>query len=134
VKDWQPAQTAARPVDEAEDEARFGHLRTTPRDSMFLLASLRRANGTEVPVKVRNLSAGGLMAECPVSLIRDEELEADLRGIGPVPARVAWTAGGRIGLAFAQPIDPKLARKPVSGGPQPQLVKASRSMWRPGLK
>jgi len=31
-------------------------------------------------------------------------------------------------------IDPRLARKPVSGNPQPQLVKASRSMWRPSIR
>lgn len=108
--------------------------RSETRDSMFLMAVMRRPHGPEVPIKVRNLSAGGMMAECPMSFSKGEPIEADLRGIGPVKGRVAWAAGGRVGIAFDQPVDPWLARKPVAGGPQPQLVKAARSMWRPGLK
>jgi len=117
----------------AEDE-RFAHLRAAPRDSMFLLATIRRAGGGEVAIKVRNLSAGGMMAECPTSFSREEAIEIELRGIGVVGGRIAWTAGGKIGIAFDRVIDPKLARKPVTGNPQPQLVKASKSMWRPGLR
>jgi hypothetical protein len=119
---------------EAEDEERFAHLRAAPRDSMFLLATLRRLGGADIPIKVRNLSAGGMMADCPTSFSRDEAIEVDLRGIGTVGGRVAWTAGGKIGVAFDHTIDPKLARKPVTGNPQPQLVKAAKSMWRPGLR
>ncbi|UAK22934.1 PilZ domain-containing protein [Sphingomonas nostoxanthinifaciens] len=101
---------------------------------MFLMAVLRRLGGIDVTVKVRNLSPGGMMAEAPVSFSREERIEVDLRGIGPVPGRIAWTASGRIGVAFDNPIDPRLARKPVTGAPQPQLVKPSRQMWRPGLR
>ncbi|NIJ07668.1 hypothetical protein FHS31_001264 [Sphingomonas vulcanisoli] len=116
------------------DEARFESLRADQRDSMLLMATLRRANGTDIAIKVRNLSSGGLMAEVPVSLHREESVEVDLRGIGIVPAKVAWAAGGRAGLAFDHAVDHKLARKPVAGGPQPQLVRVSRDMWRPGLR
>ena len=119
---------------DASEEARYGHLRSEPRDSMFLMAQMRRPGGPEVPIKVRNLSSGGMMAECPISFSRGEEVETELRGIGPVSGRVAWAAGGRLGVAFDQQIDPKLARKPVQGGPQPQLVKAAKTMWRPGLR
>ena len=87
--------------------------------------------GTET---VRNLSAGGMMADCAASFPRDERIEVELRGIGTVAGRIAWTAGGKIGVAFDHAIDPKLARKPVTGNPQPQLVKAAKSMWRPGLR
>ncbi|MDO6415720.1 PilZ domain-containing protein [Sphingomonas sp. BIUV-7] len=117
-----------------DEEERFAHLRAAPRDSMFLLASIRRAGGAEVPIKVRNLSQGGMMAECAISFSREEAILIELRGIGEVSGRVAWTAGGKIGVAFDREIDPKLARKPVTGNPQPQLVKASKSMWRPGLR
>ena len=41
--------------------------------------------------------------------------------------------GGGHPLHFDMQVDPRLARKPVSGNPQPQLVKPSRTMWRPGL-
>jgi hypothetical protein len=101
---------------------------------MFLMAVIRRPGGPEITVKVRNLSPGGMMAEVPVSFSREEAIEVDLRGIGTISGRVAWTAGGRIGVAFDRPVDPRLARKPVGTAPQPQLVKASRQMWRPGLR
>ena len=119
---------------DGEDDGQYERLRASPRDSMFLLAAIRRPGGTGVPVKVRNLSQGGMMAECAMSFSRGELIEADLRGIGPVAGKIAWTMGGKIGVAFDREIDPKLARKPVTGNPQPQLVKASKTMWRPGLR
>lgn len=105
-----------------------------PRDSMFLLATLRRPNGPDIPIKVRNLSPGGMMAEVALSMARGEPIEAELRGIGPIGGHVAWVAGGRIGVAFDRPVDPRLARKPVGTAPQPQLVKVNRQTWRPGLR
>ncbi len=121
--------------DDLEEERKFGHLRSEPRDSMFLMAVLRRPGGDDVTIKVRNLSAGGMMAECPVSFSRGEVIVTELRGIGVVGGRIAWTAGGRVGVAFDDPIDPRLARKPLtSSAPQPNLVKPSRQMWRPGLR
>ena len=120
--------------DAVDEEERFQHLRSEPRDSMFLMGIMRRVGGPDVQIKVRNLSPGGMMVESPVGFPRGQAIEAELRGIGAVLGRVAWTAGGRIGVAFDQPIDPRLARKPVSGGPQPQLVQASRSMWRPAVR
>jgi len=122
------------PEKSADADARFESLRSEPRDSMFLMAAMRRAGGTEVQVKVRNLSPGGMMAESPFNFSRGDLVEADLRGIGTVSGKVAWTAGGRVGVQFDSPIDPRLARKPVSGNPQPQLVRPSRTMWRPSIR
>ena len=118
----------------ADADARFETLRSEPRDSMFLMAAMRRPGSAEVQVKVRNLSPGGMMAESPFSFSRGDVIEADLRGIGTVAGKVAWTAGGRVGVQFDAPIDPRLARKPVSGNPQPQLVRPSRTMWRPSIR
>jgi len=115
-------------------EGAFESMRAEPRDSMFLMAVMRRPGGIEVTVKIRNLSSGGMMAESPVSFSRGDPIETELRGIGIVTGKIAWTAGGRIGVQFDVQIDPRLARKPVSGNPQPQLVKASRSMWRPSIR
>ncbi len=67
-------------------------------------------------VRVRNLSAGGMMADYPEGLDRDARVEADIRGIGWVPGHVAWSTSGRIGIAFDRQIDPLLARKPVGQG------------------
>ncbi|WP_174275286.1 PilZ domain-containing protein [Sphingomonas bacterium] len=124
------------PIDSAQDadDARFASMRAEPRDTMLLLATLRRASGAEVAIKVRNLSGGGMLAEGAAGLLKGELVEVELRGIGIVPSRVAWIAGSRAGIAFDHAVDHKLARRPVGGGPQPQLVKASRNMWRPGLR
>ena len=84
------------------------------RDSLFLNARFRfdRAEPAR-PVRVRNLSAGGLMAELSEPLAPDCRIEIDVRGIGWVAGRVAWQTEGRAGIAFDRPIDPQRARKPV---------------------
>jgi hypothetical protein len=113
---------------------RFESMRAEPRDSMFLMAVMRRPGGPDITVKIRNLSPGGMMAESPVNFSRGDAIEAELRGIGQVMGKVAWNAGGRVGVQFDAPIDPRSARKPVGSTPQPQLVKPARTMWRPGLR
>jgi hypothetical protein len=122
------------PEETADADAAFESLRSEPRDSMFLMASMRRPGAADVQVKVRNLSSGGMMAESPFSFSRGDVIEAELRGIGTITGKVAWTAGGRVGVQFDAAIDPRLARKPVGGNPQPQLVRPSRTMWRPAIR
>lgn len=88
--------------------------RELDRDSLFLKANLRFVDGDDCgEVRIRNLSAGGLMAEAPVRAKRGDKVELELRHIGKVTGYVAWVAQGRFGVAFDFPIDPKLARKPV---------------------
>jgi len=88
--------------------------RTKARDSLFLVAGLLvEGRPGPLPVRVRNLSPGGLMAEYPHPIEIGRTLEVELRGIGKVSGQVAWTAAGRIGVAFDSPIDPLQARKPV---------------------
>lgn len=67
--------------------------------------------------KVRNLSATGLMAECPFACAVDDRIVFDLRGIGPVAGRVAWAEETRIGVVFDREIDPQRVRKPVGNDP-----------------
>lgn len=84
------------------------------RDSLFLKAILRFGSSkVENEVRIRNLSAGGLMAEAPLRVTRGERVEINLRNIGWITGHVAWVTEGRIGIAFDHPIDPKDARKPV---------------------
>jgi hypothetical protein len=107
----------------------------SPRDSMFLAAPLRRVDGETVTVKVRNLSAGGLMAESPVDFARGDRIEVELRGIGLVTGHIAWAVAGRIGVAFERPIDPSRARRPVMGQPQTGVrLQTSRHTWRPPVR
>ena len=85
------------------------------RDSLMLSAQLRIVSrgGAAVPVRVRNLSAGGLMAELPDPVPNDSAVEVEVRGIGWVSGRIAWQTEGRAGIAFDRDIDPQLARRPV---------------------
>ncbi|MBF9150457.1 PilZ domain-containing protein [Novosphingobium sp. 1Y9A] len=95
------------------------------RDSLFLMAEVR-LSGTEAEhrVKVRNLSAGGMMAEGAMKVLRGTPVEVNLRNIGWVDGVVAWIQDNRFGIAFIEEIDPKLARAPVGTGPStPRFVK-----------
>jgi hypothetical protein len=88
--------------------------RALNRDSLLLKAVLRFPRSKyEGEVKIRNLSAGGLMAEAPLRVTRGEPVEINLRNIGWISGHVAWVTEGRLGIAFDHPIDPKDARKPV---------------------
>jgi hypothetical protein len=99
--------------------------RNEARDSLFLMADFRVAGSNDIQhVRVRNLSAGGLMAELANGLPQGLEVEFDVRGVGWVSGKIAWSAAGRVGVAFSHPIDPMLARKPVGQGSQtPVFVK-----------
>jgi hypothetical protein len=83
------------------------------RDSLLLSAQLRIEGGADVTVRVRNLSSGGLMAEYAAPIAQGTPVKVDVRGVGWIDGRVAWTAEGRIGIAFERGIDPMAARKPV---------------------
>lgn len=86
------------------------------RDSLFLNANLRRLGDSHaLAVRVRNISAGGLMAEVAEPFGPDAEVEVEVRGIGWIRGRIAWQTEGRAGIAFDTPIDPQRARKPVGG-------------------
>jgi len=95
------------------------------RDSLFLMADMRVPGTKEVlPIRVRNLSPGGLMADFSDNLEQGSAIEFEVRGIGWVTGHVAWCAAGRIGVAFDRQIDPMLARKPVGmGAKTPVYVK-----------
>jgi hypothetical protein len=99
--------------------------RQDSRDSLFLMADMRVPGTKEVlPIRVRNLSPGGLMADYSDGLEQGLAIEFEVRGIGWVTGHVAWSAAGRIGVAFDRQIDPLLARKPVGmGAKTPVYVK-----------
>lgn len=90
--------------------------RRASRDSLFLSATIRRQGDSEaelVPVRVRNLSAIGMMADYEDVAEPDDPVVVTVRGIGSVKGKVAWVKRGRIGIAFDVEVDPLLARRPV---------------------
>ncbi|WP_226018146.1 PilZ domain-containing protein [Novosphingobium sp. FKTRR1] len=99
------------------------------RDSLFLTADLRLfGSGGEHKVRVRNLSAGGMMAEGNVKVSRGTVIEVNLRNIGWVDGTVAWIQDNRFGIAFAEPIDPKLVRAPASTQPDAVVPRYARPL------
>jgi len=89
--------------------------RQVNRDSLFLLAQLRvDGHDNAYRVKVRNLSAGGMMAEGAVQVARGQLVQVELRNIGWVQGSVAWKQDDRFGIAFMDEIDPTRARAPLT--------------------
>ena len=104
-------------MDNEQDISDRGPARAAPRDSLFLLTTLSTPDGAQLgKARVRNLSATGLMADCERAVPAGIHIICELRGIGQVAGTVAWSREEKIGLAFDEPIDPQLARKPVSNG------------------
>jgi hypothetical protein len=105
-----------------QDISDRGPARTAPRDSLFLLTSLSSAEGVALgKARVRNLSASGLMADCERAVPAGIRVTCDLRGVGQVSGTIAWSRDEKIGMAFDAPIDPQLARKPVSNPASPSV-------------
>lgn len=94
--------------------------RTARRARVLLAAKLRTPLG-EVDAKLRDLSQKGALMECKEPFEVDDRVVFS-RGATVVPARVAWSAGGRLGLEFTRPIDEsevlvQLGRGPAGAAP-----------------
>ncbi|HEV2748503.1 MAG TPA: PilZ domain-containing protein [Allosphingosinicella sp.] len=99
--------------------------RTSSRDSLLLSATIRRTQDSDSdlkPVRVRNLSAIGLMADYVGLAMPGDAVIVTMRGIGPVSGKVAWLKRGQIGVTFDIEVDPLKARRQV-GKPAPQRTK-----------
>lgn len=89
-------------------------LRGAKRDNLFLKGSVAcQRTGHAFDVIVRNLSAGGLLADSEQLPLVGDTLIITLRTVGNVPGRVVWVREGRFGMAFDVIIDPAAVRKPV---------------------
>ena len=87
------------------------------RDSLFLGADVRIEGDSACHrVKVRNLSAGGMMAEGEVQIVRGARVTVELRNLPVLDGSVAWVQDNRFGVAFTHEIDPKAPRTAVGNG------------------
>jgi hypothetical protein len=92
--------------------------RRSRRRSKLLMAATLEHPGGVTPVTLRNLSANGAQVEGDHGLptgtqivLRKNELAAS--------GRIAWSAGGRSGIAFAYPLDPEIVLRHI---PVPKRV------------
>lgn len=60
-------------------------------------------------VTIRNLSAGGVMAEGAVPVMNGCAIAIHIAPHGWIEGRIAWIQDNRFGIAFAEPIDPSAA-------------------------
>ncbi len=90
--------------------------RGASRDSLMLFATLRVPGRDDVTVRIRNLSAGGMMAVHGGPVAADDAVEVEVGRIGWISGRIAWATGGRIGIEFDRAIDPLAARRRVDEG------------------
>jgi hypothetical protein len=80
------------------------------RYAVMLRGSIRRAHsGNRLPAKIRNISAGGLLAECGYPARDGDLVEIDIPRLGPVLGHIRWGSGGMVGIEFDGPIDPTRA-------------------------
>ncbi|HEX8639592.1 MAG TPA: PilZ domain-containing protein [Allosphingosinicella sp.] len=77
--------------------------RTTRRARVLLAAKLKTPFG-ELDARLRDLSRKGALVECATQPPVGSEVTF-IRGSTIVPARVAWSAAGRVGLEFHYMID-----------------------------
>ncbi|WP_226946699.1 PilZ domain-containing protein [Rhizorhabdus phycosphaerae] len=113
--------------------------RTRKRDSLLLMASMRAAGDyarQTQPIRIRNLSPTGLMADSELDYDQGATVELDIRGVGLVEGEIVWVREGRMGITFKGVIDPKKARRQVVSGNDDNLRKLVDigRVRRPGLR
>jgi PilZ domain len=95
--------------------------RQVARDSLFVMADMRLDGSENLHrIKVRNLSAGGMMGEGSARVSRDATVWVNVRNSDWIEGTVAWVHENRFGVAFREEIDPGIVRAPVavdSGSP-----------------
>jgi len=109
--------------------------RQEKRDSLYLNAEVAIDGRASFATRVRNLSAGGMMIDVTCDQVPGTPLVAEIRGIGEIGGRIAWSSPGRAGVAFNEEINPRLARKSNAAGQRdllPEFLKSPPGR-RPGL-
>lgn len=101
-----------RPLSLDEEVAALS--RGADRDSLFMQADVT-VDGQPKPllVRVRNLSAGGMLAESVASVPQGASVEVALHNVGLVPGRIVWVSDGKFGIAFDRAINPQAVRRQV---------------------
>ena len=105
------------------------------RHSVMMQATLSCGDGGAASARVRNISRGGMMAECKFRGEQGDRILISMRGLGELEGAVVWTQPNRIGVMFDEPIDPTaVIRRRLPQRTQPNFVphKIERA-WRPPI-
>lgn len=110
--------------------------RDKSRESIFLGAVVSLGNQRQsFNVRVRNISSGGMMIDLAGPHPKGLAVVAEMKGVGEVRGRIAWSTENRAGIAFDRMVDPKLARHTPVAPPTAPLYAPPifDSTRRPGL-
>ena len=80
--------------------------RREPRLGITAEIALRQLGHTAVEARLVNISSHGFMVESEALIAAGSRVWLTLPGAGRVNALVIWARNGRIGGAFAEPVDP----------------------------
>ena len=126
-------------MSDAVDQESGQGKRARQRDSLLLMGTIRAAGDESrqpQPIRIRNLSSTGLMADSQFDHRPGASVEIGLRGIELVAGEVVWVRDGKIGIRFCAEIDPKRARQPVAPRPTTPVrgYATIDQVRRPGLR
>jgi PilZ domain len=110
--------------------------RDKSRESIFLGAVISLGNQRKsLNVRVRNISSGGMMIDLAGPQPKGLAVTAEMKGIGEVRGRIAWSTENRAGIVFDRTVDAKLARHIVAAAPPAPIYARpiSDPARRPGL-
>jgi hypothetical protein len=118
-----------------DDHEQPADTRDKSRESIFLGAVISLGNQRQtLNVRVRNISSGGMMIDLAGPQPKGLAVTAEMKGIGEVRGRIAWSTENRAGIAFDRAVDPKLARHIVTPPSAPLYSRpAVDQTRRPGL-
>lgn len=94
------------------DEAAMDRRTTARQISVLINAGISHADNDAL-CRIRNLSSGGVMIECPLPLAVEDAVELQLRSGHRIGGVVRWVQEGQAGIAFDDPASAAL----VSGAP-----------------
>jgi PilZ domain len=117
-----------------EDEKSL-ETRDKSRESIFLGAVISLGNQRQsLNVRVRNISSGGMMIDLVGPQPKGLSVTAEMKGIGEVRGRIAWSTENRAGIVFDRTVDAKLARHIATPSPAPLYSRpVADTTRRPGL-
>ncbi len=98
-----------------------------PRRKLLLEAPGALSSGAETAVLIYNLSATGLLLECPIALAIGERIGIALPHAGANWANVVWVSGNFYGCQFGSPISAaSLSAAQLRSAAEPELDVATR--------
>lgn len=108
--------------------------REQSRESTFLSAILVfDGSPRKLTVRVRNVSAGGMMVDMTGQREKGAALTVELKNVGEIRGTVAWSTENRLGITFDEEIDPQLARYKPPAVEAPGYKRPFVESRRPGL-